>query len=141
MAAALLFTITLTLSRLSGSFPLTISVSVFQILVVVERFVPKTVDHDPDSMPGWKLAPFTTDVIVGLLVITKLGPVAMLPSGFETVIRAVPLVTIKFAGTLAVRLVALPNVVVTAVPPKFTVERETKPLPVIVNCTPGDPAS
>src|SRR5258708_27494551 len=65
----------------------------------------------------------------------------MLPSGFETAIRAVPPVTIKFAGTLAVRLVALPNVVVTAVPPKFTVEPETKPLPVIVNCTPGDPAS
>src|SRR5882762_10191875 len=111
MAAALLFTITLTLSRLSGSLPLMISVSVFQILVVVERFVPKIVDHEPDSIPGWKLAPFTTAVIVGLPVITKLGPVATLPSGFETVIRAVPPVAIKLAGTLAVRLVALPNVV------------------------------
>ena len=79
-------------------------------------------------------------MINGWLVIVKVGPFATLPSGFETVMRAVPPVAIKFPATLAVRLVALPNVVGTAVPPKLTLEPDTKPLPVMVNCTPGDPA-
>src|SRR5713101_4354741 len=141
MAAGLLLTITLTPSRLSGSFPLTISVSVFQILVVVERFVPKTVDHDPDSMPGWKLAPFTTAVIAGLLVIVKSIAFETLPSGFETVTVTAPPLASKLAATLAARLVELPKVVGHAVVPKFTLEPETKPFPVIVNCTPDDPAA
>src|SRR5256885_15629189 len=98
MAAGLLFTITLTLSRLSGNTPLMISVSVFQIRVVAERFVPKMVDHEPDSIPGWKLAPFTTAVIVGLAVIWKLMAFETLPSGFETLIVAAPPVVIALAG-------------------------------------------
>jgi len=118
-----------------------ISVSVFQIRVVVERFVPKTVDHDPDSMPGWKLAPFTTAVIAGLPVIEKFMAFETLPSGFETVIVTSPPFAISVAATLALTLVELPKVVGHAVVPKFTLEPETKPFPETVNCTPGDPAA
>src|SRR6266567_2824598 len=118
-----------------------ISVSVFQIRVVVERFVPKTVDHEPDSMPGWKLAPLTTAVIAGLPVIVKFIAFETLPSGFETVTVTAPPLAIKMAATLAVRPVELPKVVGHAVVPKFTLEPETKPFPETVNCTPGDPAA
>jgi len=141
MAAGLLFTVTLTPSRLSGSFPLMISVSGFQILALVERFVPKTVDHEPDSMPGWKLAPFTTAVIAGGPVIGKFMAFETLPSGFEMVIVTAPPLAIKMAAMLAVRLVELPNVVGHAVLPKFVLDPETKPVPAMVNCTPGDPAA
>jgi hypothetical protein len=139
MAAGLLFTITLTLSRLSGSTPLMIAPS--QLRVVVERFVPKIVDQEPDSIPGWKLAPLTTAVMAGLPPIWKLTLLETLPSGFETVIEAAPPDTTELAGTLAVRLVALPNVVGIAVLLKFTVDPETKPVPVTVNVTPDEPAS
>jgi len=65
-------------------------------------------------------------VINGWLVIVKFGPFA---NGYrrdsKTVIRAVPPLAIKFPATLAVRLVALPNVVGTAVPPKLTLDPET----------------
>src|SRR5262249_50207723 len=33
--------------------------------LVFARLVPVIVTHDPASMPGWKLAPFTTDPITG----------------------------------------------------------------------------
>src|ERR1019366_3395121 len=57
---------------------------------------------------------------------------ADVPPAVVTVTLAVPAAAIRLAGPGAVRLVALPNVVVSAVVPHFAAAPETKFVPVIV---------
>jgi hypothetical protein len=49
-----------------GSLPFTIS-SVRQVRpgLVLARFVPRIITHEPASMPGWKLAALSTEVMTG----------------------------------------------------------------------------
>src|SRR6185295_12397539 len=56
--AGLLPTFTLTPSSVVGSFPPTMAFS--HVSVCEARFVPLMVNHEPGTMPGWKLAPLTT---------------------------------------------------------------------------------
>ena len=57
-----------------------------------------------------------------------------------TVIEAVPAVAMRAAGTVAVSCVAETNVVASGLPFQFTVEPETKLVPLTVNVTCGPPA-
>ena len=59
--------VTLTPSNAVGSLPATIS-SARHVRpgMVFARFVPSMVTHEPASIPGWKLAPFTTLEITGV---------------------------------------------------------------------------
>ena len=50
--------VTLTSSKLVGSWPLTMDLS--QVSVAVERLVPWMVIQELGTMPGWKLAPLIT---------------------------------------------------------------------------------
>jgi hypothetical protein len=62
-------------------------------------------------------------------------------AGFVTVTLNVPAVAISGAVIDAVTCVALTNVVVAAVPLKFTTEVETNPVPFTVSVKPGPPTS
>jgi hypothetical protein len=78
-------------------------------------------------------------LITGVLAIVNVAALDVAPAqGFATVIDAVPAVAIREAGTVAVSWVEETNVVVRAVPFHFTIEPETKlvPLTVNVNCEP-----
>jgi hypothetical protein len=55
--------VTLTPSNCVGSTPLTIS-SLRQLRVVDARFAPKMEIHAPEEIPGWKLAAFTTPLML-----------------------------------------------------------------------------
>ena len=80
-------------------------------------------------------------VITGVATIVNVCAFDVPPHGVTTVIEAVPAVTIRAAGTVAVSCVAETNVVVSEVPLHLTVEPDTKlvPLTVSVNC--GPPAA
>jgi hypothetical protein len=103
--------------------------------------------------PDTKLVPFTVSVkagppaavqvglselIVGAALIVNVCAFDVPPHGVTTVIEAVPAVAIREAGTVAVSCVEETNVVVSDVAFHFTVEPETKllPLTVNVNCAP-----
>src|SRR5438874_10620243 len=77
-------------------------------------------------------------MITAVMATVNVAPVALQRQGFATVTEAVPAVAIRDAGTVAVSCVEETNVVTSAVPFQFTVEPETKlvPLTVNVNCTP-----
>ena len=84
------------------------------------------------------------DVSIGAgLLIAKLCPVDVPPPGvgLNTVTEAVPAEAMSAAGTEAVSEVALPNVVVRAVPFHFTTEVLTKLVPVSVSVNVAPPAS
>src|SRR4029077_4942944 len=62
------------------------------------------------------------------------------PHGVATVIEAVPAVAISAAGTVAVSCVAETNVVASGLPFQFTVDPETKLVPLTVSVSCGPPA-
>jgi hypothetical protein len=61
--------------------------------------------------------------------------------GLGTVTANVPAEMMAAAGIAAVNCVVLTNVVVRAVPPKFTIEAATKLVPLIVNVKAAPPAT
>ena len=77
-------------------------------------------------------------VITGVLAIVKVCAFDVPPHGLTTVIDAVPTVTTRAAGTVAVSWVAETKAVASGLPFQFTVEPETKfvPFTVSVNCEP-----
>ena len=79
-------------------------------------------------------------VITGVAAIVNVCAFDVPPHGVTTVIEAVPAVAIREAGTVAVSCVVETNVVVSAVPLHFTVEPDTKLVPLTVNVNCGPPA-
>jgi hypothetical protein len=75
-------------------------------------------------------------VIEGAASIVNVTVFDVPPHGLTTVIEAAPAVAMREAGTVAVSCVEETNVVVSAAPFQFTIEVETKfvPLTVNVNC-------
>jgi len=75
-------------------------------------------------------------VIEGAASIVNVTAFDVPPHGLTTVIEAVPALAMLLAGTVAVSCIEETNVVVNAAPFQFTVEVETKfvPLTVNVNC-------
>jgi len=111
----------------------------FQRTVEVEtKFVPLTVNVNCESPAEAQVG--LSELMVGAaLIVNVFAPdVAAHPA---TVIEAVPGVAMSEAGTVAVSRVEDTNVVTSGVPSQFTVEPETKlvPLTVSVNC--GPPAA
>jgi hypothetical protein len=78
-------------------------------------------------------------VITGVATIVNVFAFDVPPHGLTTVIEAVPAVAMREAGTVAVSCVEEP-LVVSAVPFQFTVEPETKLVPLTVNVNPLPPA-
>jgi hypothetical protein len=80
-------------------------------------------------------------VITGALVIVNSCAFDVPPpgAGFTTVIGAVPAVAIREAGTVAVSCVEETNIVTSACPFHFTVEPETKLLPLTVRVKSAPP--
>src|SRR4029077_16808417 len=76
--------------------------------------------------------------ITGVLAIVKVCALDVPPHVVTPVIEAVPQVAMRAAGTVAVSCVAETKVVASGLPFQFTVEPETKlvPLTVSVNCGP-----
>ena len=81
-------------------------------------------------------------MITGVAAIVNVCALDVPPPGpgFTTVTDAVPGLAIRAAVTVAVSCVDETNVVVSAVPFQFTVEVETKFVPVTVNVNCGPPA-
>jgi hypothetical protein len=79
-------------------------------------------------------------VITGVVAIVSVCAFDVPPHGVTTVIEAVPAVAMRAAGTVAVSCVAETNVVANGVPFQFTVEPETKLVPLTVNVNCGPPA-
>lgn len=81
-------------------------------------------------------------MITGVAAIVNVAGLDVAPEhvGFTTVTEAVPAVAISAAGTVAVTCVAEPNVVTSALPFQFTVEPETKLVPLTVNVNGPPPA-
>ena len=79
-------------------------------------------------------------VIAGVAAIVNVCAFDVPPHGVTTVIEAVPVVAMRAAGTVAVSCAAETNVVVSGFPFQFTVEPETKLVPLTVNVTCGPPA-
>jgi hypothetical protein len=78
-------------------------------------------------------------VIAGASSIGNVIALVVPPHGLTTVTEAVPELAILLAGTVAVSCVEETNVVVSAAPFQFTVEVETKFVPVTVNVNCGPP--
>src|SRR5579872_3670426 len=81
--------VTLTPSRVEGNLPPTISVAGFQARVVLARLLPLIVVQLPAWIPGRKLAPFTTELITGTVLVTVTvtakgkGPSAQKPTPLQ----------------------------------------------------------
>ncbi len=77
----------------------------------------------------------------GLLIVKVIAGVDVPPpgAGFVTVTPFVPAVSRSAARMDALSVVEFTNVVALAVPPKFTTELFTKPVPVTVRVNPGSP--
>jgi xanthosine utilization system XapX-like protein len=120
--------------------PLVVSAVPFQFTVEPEtKFVPFTVSVKPEPPAVAQVG--LSELIVGAALIVNVCAVDVAPAqGFATVIDAVPAVAIREADTVAVNWVEEPNVVVSAVPFQFTVEPETKLVPLTVKVNPGPPA-
>ena len=80
-------------------------------------------------------------VIAGELAMVSVTGVDVAPEhvGFTTVIEAVPALTMRIAGTVAVSCVEETNVVANGEPFQFTVALETKFVPFTVNVNCGPP--
>jgi hypothetical protein len=104
------------------------------------KFVPVTIKVKP-ALPAVAQAGLS-EVIVGAALTVNVCAVDVPPPGvgFTTVTDAVPAVTTREDGTVAVSCVEETNVVVSAVPFQFTVEPETKFVPVAVKVKPALPA-
>jgi hypothetical protein len=98
-------------------------VGLFVAVMVYEKLLSPTV---PVAVSGL--------VITGVFAIVSGIAVDVAPHGFgfATVIDAVPALAIKAAGTVAVSCVEETNAVTNAVPFQFTVEFETKLVPVTI---------
>jgi len=81
-------------------------------------------------------------VIIGVAAMVNVCAFDVPPPGaaFTTVTEAVPAFATRAAVTVAVSCVEETNVVVSAVPFHFTVEVETKPVPLTVKVKPPLPA-
>jgi hypothetical protein len=80
-------------------------------------------------------------VITGVLAIVNVTALDVAPAhGFETVMDALPALAIREAGTVVVSCVEETKVVASTVPFQFTVEVETKFVPLKVNVKSGPPA-
>jgi hypothetical protein len=102
------------------------------------NFVPLTVIVKPAAPAAAELG--LKLVIEGGGALTVNVDAAEVPPEVVTVIFAGPEVAIREAGTAAVNFVALANVVASAVVPHFTVEPETKFVPLTVSVNAGPPA-
>ena len=80
-------------------------------------------------------------VIEGASSIGNVTPFDVAPHGLTTVTEAVPGVAMRAADTVAVICVEETNVVVSAAPFQFTIEVETKFVPLTVNVNCGSPAA
>jgi len=80
-------------------------------------------------------------VIAGASSIGNVTALDVPPHGLTTVIEAVPGLAMREADTVAVSWVEETNVVVSAAPFQFTVEVETKFVPLTVNVNCGSPAA
>ncbi len=111
----------------------------FQFTVEVEtKFVPFTVNVNCGPPAAAQVG--LSELIVGTAVIVNVTAFDVAAQGFVTVIEAVPAVAIREAGTVAVSWVDETNVVASAVAFHFTVEVETKFVPVTVNVNCAPPA-
>jgi hypothetical protein len=126
-------------------------------LVVLTNVVVNAVLPHCTVAPETKFVPVTVRVNAALPAVTESeerpvivgAPGALIvndapkdaPAESVTVTVAEPVVAIRLAGTVAVRLVALTNVVVNAVPFHCTVAPETKFVPVTVKVKSEPPAS
>ncbi len=83
-----------------------------------------------------------SEVVVFALLTVKLTEFELPPpgDGFVTVTLTLPALAMSEARMAAVNCVALTNVVVRALPPKFTTEFATKPVPFTVKLNPAPPA-
>jgi len=81
-------------------------------------------------------------LITGVAAIVNVCAVDVAPGhvGLVTVIDAVPAAAMREADTVVVNWVEEPNVVASAAPFQFTVEPETKLVPLTVKVNPGPPA-
>jgi hypothetical protein len=79
-------------------------------------------------------------VIEGVSSIGNITAFDVPPHGLTTVIEAVPGLAMRAADTVAVSCVVETNVVVSAAPFQFTIEVETKFVPLTVNVNCGSPA-
>jgi hypothetical protein len=79
-------------------------------------------------------------VIEGVSSIGNITAFDVPPHGLTTVIEAVPGLAMRAADTVAVSCVEETNVVVSAAPFQFTIEVETKFVPLTVNVNCGSPA-
>jgi len=80
-------------------------------------------------------------VIEGVSSIGNVTAFDVPPHGLTTVIEAVPGLAMREAATVAVSCVEETNVVVSAAPFQFTIEVETKFMPLTVNVNCGSPAA
>jgi hypothetical protein len=80
-------------------------------------------------------------VIEGASSIGNVTAFDVAPHGLTTVTEAVPGVAMREAATVAVSCVEETNVVVSAAPFQFTIEVETKFVPLTVNVNCGSPAA
>jgi hypothetical protein len=118
-----------------------VSAVAFQFTSEVEtKFVPLTVNVK--SVPPTVAQFGFSELIVGVPLIVNVTAFDVAPQvpGFTTAIEAVPGLAMLAFGTVAVSRVEETNVVVSEVPFHFTVEPETKFVPVTVNVNPLPPA-
>ena len=80
-------------------------------------------------------------MIDGVSSIGNVSAFDVAPHGLTTVIEAVPGLAMRVADTVAVSCAEETNVVVRAAPFQFTVEVETKFVPLTVNVKLGPPAA
>jgi hypothetical protein len=80
-------------------------------------------------------------VIDGVSSIGNVSAFDVAPHGLTTVIEAVPGLAMRVADTVAVSCVEETNVVVRAAPFQFTIEVDTKFMPLTVNVNCGSPAA
>jgi hypothetical protein len=146
------FTVTLTVPAVVIRLAGTAAVS----FVALTKVVVRAVDPHPTVAPVTKFVPLTVSVkaappavaelglklvmvgrVAGLIV--NVNPAEVAPADV-TVTLAVPAVAIRLAGTAAVSLVVLTNVVTSAVVPHFAIAPETKRVPLIVRVKAVPPA-
>jgi hypothetical protein len=146
------FTVTLTVPAVVIRLAGTASVS----FVALTKVVVRAVDPHPTVAPVTKFVPLTVSVKAAPPAVAELGlklvivgrteglmvnvnPAEVAPADV-TVTLAVPAVAIRLAGTAAVSLVVLTNVVTSAVVPHFAIAPAAKPVPLIVSVKAAPPA-
>jgi hypothetical protein len=102
------------------------------------KFVPFTVNRNPALPAGVEFG--LRDVIEGDWEVTvKVAVPDVAPPGFITVMLVSLALATKLGGTTAVNCVVLTLVVVSELPPHFTIEPETKCAPFTVSVKPALP--